>query len=270
MSFSLTWGCSILALAASVLLIGCSLGENRPKQVAGGDSIHVNSLGMTFEYVPAGTFEMGSTEGDEDERPVHDVEITEPFYLARTEVTQRRWEQVMSENPSVFRAPYRPVDSVSWHQANAFVDSLNRREDTDRYRLPTEAEWEYAARGGSGTRYYFGTARDSLSEHAWYGINAEERTHDVGRLRGNPFGLQDMYGNVWEWVEDAYDASYYERARPTDPLNRGTRSEPRVIRGGGWYGSYLDLRSANRAWARPGAADAQLGFRVVYETADDE
>jgi formylglycine-generating enzyme required for sulfatase activity len=143
-------------------------------------------------------------------------------------------------------------------------------EDTDLYRLPTEAEWEYAARGGTRTRYYFGNAEDSLQYHAWYSFNSERRSHRVGQRLANPFGLHDVYGNVWEWVGDAYDPGFYARGSNTNPMNRGSAQAGRVIRGGGWFGVGSDLRSANRAWAQPGVAHEQLGFRVLREIPEDQ
>lgn len=186
------------------------------------------------------------------------------------EVTQVQWEALMDRNPSAFQGPYRPVDSVSWYRVRTFVERLNSKEDTDLYRLPTEAEWEYAVRGGSNTRFHFGRAKDSLVKYAWYSYNSERRTHRGCRKRGNPFGLCDMYGNVWEWVRDGYDPTFYKRSDRVDPVNRGRPSGPRVIRGGGWFSAGSDMRSANRSWARPGGQNSQLGFRIVREIPEEE
>lgn len=257
-------------LVGLLVLEGCDLRRGSPPQLKGSDSTYVNSIGMRFRRIPAGTFQMGSTEGQKDERPVHEVKITEPFYMGIHEVTQVQWGILMDRDPSYFRGAHRPVDSVSWHRARIFIDRLNKREETDLYRLPTEAEWEYAVRGGSDTRFHFGEARDSLSAHAWYGFNSERRTHRVGRKRRNPFGLYDTYGNVWEWVRDAYGPRFYERSARVDPMNHGSPFGARVIRGGGWFAVVSDLRSANRGWARPGARDPQLGFRIVREIPEEE
>lgn len=250
---------------------GCDLRQDAPPQLKGDDSTYVNSVGMRFRHIPAGTFRMGSADGQRDERPLHEVEITEPFYLGVHEVTQTQWRILMDENPSHFQGPYRPVDSVTWNRARAFIDRLNQREETDLYRLPTEAEWEYAVRGGSKTRFHFGNPRDSLEAYAWYSYNSERRTHRVGTRLRNPFGLYDMYGNVWEWTRDAYAPDFYERSGHVNPVNTGGVLVPRrVIRGGGWFSVVSDLRSANRAWARSDARNSQLGFRVVREIPEEE
>jgi formylglycine-generating enzyme required for sulfatase activity len=263
---SLLFGGLLLGLLGG----GCDV-QNAPPQVGDADStIFVNSIGMEFRRIPAGTFEMGSGQGEDDEAPPHEVSLTRPFYIGAHEVTQLEWRALMDDTLSQFRGIHRPVENVTWYQARAFIDSLNAREETGRYRLPTEAEWEYAARGGTSTRFYFGTARDSLPNHAWYSRNSEERTHRVAEKHSNPFGLHDVYGNVWEWVRDAYSPRYYAQSERRDPLNTGRRRAPRVIRGGGWFGVESSLRSANRGWARPGANSSQLGFRVVREIPDDE
>jgi len=228
-------------------------------------AIFVNSIGVEFRRIPAGTFEMGSSAGEEDEQPVHEVEITEPFYLGSGEVTQAQWETLMDENPSRFQGPFRPVEGVSWNRVQEFIRRLNDKEDTDLYRLPTEAEWEYAARGGNQTRFYFGETRDSLGIHAWFSANSESRTHRTEQKKTNPFGLHDVYGNVWEWTRDAYDPLFYRRSARENPANPVDGQAPRVIRGGGWFSVSSTLRSANRGWARPGSGSPQLGFRLVRE-----
>lgn len=260
----------VVAVLGLFLPVGCDRDDAPLRHSSGTDSIYVNSIGMQFQYVPAGHFVMGSTTGEDDEQPRREVEITTAFFLATTEVTQQQWEAVMASNPSTFERPNRPVDSVSWYRAQAFVDNLNRKEDTDLYRLPTEAEWEYAVRGGTSTRYYFGESPNPLRDHAWYTVNSEEGTHRVARRLSNPHGLYDVYGNVWEWMEDAYDPTFYRRGARTDPMNPGSLGAPRVIRGGGWDGSATDLRSANRGWARPGVAGSQFGLRILREIPEDE
>lgn len=250
---------------------GCDTTRTVESHKPGDDSTFVNSIGVRFQKVPAGAFQMGSTDGQADERPRHRVEITEPFYMSVHEVTQLQWDILMEDNPSHFRGSHRPVDSVSWYGARRFVTRLNEKENTDVYRLPTEAEWEYAVRGGSSTRFYFGESRDSLEAHAWYSFNSDRRTHRVGRKRSNPFGLYDMYGNVWEWARDAYTTDFYQHSDRRDPVNlSGGRRAPRVIRGGGWFGVVSDFRSANRAWARPDVRNSQLGFRIVREIPDGD
>lgn len=254
----------------AALLGGCDLRRENSPPLEHSDSTFTNSIGIRFHYVPRGTFVMGSEHGQDDEQPIHEVEITEPFFMGTYEVTQGQWKALMEENPSFFRGRYLPVDSVSWHQAQSFIGRLNKKEDTDLYRLPTEAEWEYAARGGTETRFYFGDSSESLRHHAWYSFNSERQSHPVGRKRGNPFGLHDIYGNVWEWTADAYETTFYKRSERQNPLNQGGLRAPRVIRGGGWFAVESNLRSANRGWARPDVGDEQLGFRIVREIPDEK
>jgi hypothetical protein len=151
-----------------------------------------NSIGMEFVLIPAGEFRMGSTKGDSDERPVHAVTISTPFYLGKHEVTQAQWEEVMRNNPSRFTGdPNRPVEQVSWEDVQAFIRKLNEKEGGTKYRLPTEAEWEYAARAGSTTAYSFGDDRGQLGEYGWYWDNSDKKTHPVGQLKPNVWGLYD-------------------------------------------------------------------------------
>jgi formylglycine-generating enzyme required for sulfatase activity len=233
-----------------------------PSPSASDDSSRlVNSLGMTFGRIPAGEFRMGSTDGDGDERPVHTVRISQPFYLGIHAVTQGQWEAVMGTNPSRFTGdPNRPVEQVSWEDAQAFIGRLNAREGHTRYRLPTEAEWEYAARAGSTAAYYFGDDSRRLGEYAWYGENAGGQTHPVGTLQPNAWGLYDMYGNVWEWVQDWYGE--YTAEPVTDPQGPAAGSV-RVIRGGSWDSDARNCRSAGRAPIAPGTRSDDLGFRLL-------
>ncbi len=225
-----------------------------------------NSIGVEFVLVEPGTFEMGSPADEPgrsaDEGPVHAVTLSQPFYLGKYEVTQEQWQAVMGRNPSGFSNCGRtcPVEQVSWNAVEGFIEELNRREGVEVYRLPTEAEWEYAARGGTQTAYHFGNAANRLGQYGWYADNSGGRSHPVGQKRPNTFGLYDMHGNVWEWVADWSGA--YPRGAVTDP--RGPSSgAARVIRGGSWY-SYARLcRAANRNWNAPGSRHGSLGFRLA-------
>jgi formylglycine-generating enzyme required for sulfatase activity len=229
----------------------------------------VNSVGMRFVRIPAGTFQMGSETGQDDEVPVHKVRISEPFYMGALEVTQQQWNQLMNENPSRFQEPFHPVERVTWFDAQAFIDSLNQKEGVGLYRLPTEAEWEYAARAGTRTPFSFGASNDSLKAYAWYNVNAEEHTWPAGRKKANPFGLHDIHGNVWEWVQDSYNPFFYRFSPTVDPKN-DQDSNARIIRGGGWLSIKKDMRAANRAWTRGDTGSLMIGFRVVREIPEDE
>lgn len=226
-----------------------------------------NALGIKFVRIPAGTFQMGSTDGQGDEQPVHEVTISEDFYLSVYEVTQAQWQAIMDDNPSRFQDPWHPVEQVSWRDVQQFVEKLNERGE-NRYRLPTEAEWEYAVRADRHAAYHFGDDREQLPNYAWYSANAAEGTMPVGRKRSNPHGLHDMYGNVWEWVFDAYDPDYYANSPSVDPRASEVFAPGRVIRGGGWGSVATDMRSANRGWARPDTRRDNIGFRLVREVAD--
>jgi formylglycine-generating enzyme required for sulfatase activity len=162
------------------------------------------------------------------------VQITHAFYLGRYLVTQTQWQAVMGSNPNQFKGDLsRPVENVSWNDAQEFLQNLNRIEPSRGYRLPTEAEWEYVCRAGSITRYYFGNDARRLGEYARYEANAGGKTHPVGQKRPNAWDLYDMHGNVWEWVQDWYDIHYYKHSPSRNP--RGpTAGAKRVVRGGCW------------------------------------
>ncbi len=212
------------------------------------------SLGMKLTLIPAGTFQMGSTDAEKDaesnEKPQHEVRITRPFYLGVHEVTQGQYQAVMGQNPSQFKgSDDLPVETVSWLDAVKFCNKLSEREGRkpyyhidggavtiaggEGYRLPTEAEWEYACRAGTTTRYSFGDDENALGQYAWYHTNSGIQTHPVGKKQPNAFGLYDMQGNVWEWCWDGYDGDYYKRSPADDP--RGFElAANRVFRGGSW------------------------------------
>jgi formylglycine-generating enzyme required for sulfatase activity len=203
-----------------------------------------NSIGMKLTLIPAGEFMMGSPDSDSDaagdEKPQHRVRITKAFYLGATEVTQEQYEKVMGQNPSSFTesGPDAPVENVSWDDAQGFCRKLSElaeeKEAGRRYRLPTEAEWEYACRAGSAEKYCDGDDESTLGDYAWYGENSDGKTHQVGQKNLNAWGLYDMHGNVWEWCADWYDGEFYAQSPPNDPSGPPTGSL-RVDRGGGWY-----------------------------------
>jgi formylglycine-generating enzyme required for sulfatase activity len=206
---------------------------------------------------------MGSNNGDDDEKPMHTVRISRPFYLGKYEVTQGQWEAIMGKNPSRFTGdPNRPVEQVSWEDVQEFLQRLNAREGGARYRLPTEAEWEYAVRAGSTTAYSFGDSTSQLGQYAWHDGNAGGATHPVGRLQPNAWGLHDMHGNVWEWVQDWKGT--YPSGTVTDPTGPQSGSY-RVSRGGSWNYAARYCRSANRDDFAPAYRHFYLGFRLLRE-----
>ena len=254
---------------------------------------HTNSIGMKFVRIPAGTFQMGSDNGDSDEKPVHTVRITKPFYLGKYEVTQGEWEDVMGSIPSNFKNCGRtcPVEKVSWNDAQEFIKKLNERESCPNhdqssssgltrgsilqnlqpgcYRLPTEAEWEYAARAGTRTPFSFGSninpAEVNYDGNYPYGNGSKglyrKKTVPVGSLPANPWGLHEVHGNVWEWVNDYWKDSYSSGSQ-TDPTGP-TGGSRRVSRGGGWSSYARDCRSADRNSDSPGNRSDYLGFRLL-------
>jgi formylglycine-generating enzyme required for sulfatase activity len=225
-----------------------------------------NSIGMEFVKIPAGTFIMGSPysdrEADDDEKPAHQVTISRPLYMGKYEVTQAQWQAVMDDNPSRLKGDNLPVENVSWDNVQEFIKRLNQREGKEACRLPTEAEWEYAARAGTTTRYSFGDDVAQLGEYAWYGENADAKTHPVGEKKPNAWGLYDMHGNVWEWVQDWYATDYYQNSPNVDPQGP-TAGAVRVFRGGCWGDSARFARSALRNWVHPGDRVGVLGFRCL-------
>lgn len=231
-----------------------SFAQNKPKSTV------VNSIGMEFVLIPAGTFKMGAEGQEADERPMQQVTITQPFYLGKYEVTQAQWQAVMGKNPSFFSGdPALPVESVWWTDAQAFVKKLNEMEGHAQYRLPTEAEWEYAARAGSSTAYSFGDTPQQLAEYAWYKENAGGKTHPVGKRKPNAWGLFDMHGNVWEWVQDWYGKYASEPVQDPQGPTSGTH---RMRRGCAWNNLARACRVTNR-YSVVGFRDDFIGFRLL-------
>jgi formylglycine-generating enzyme required for sulfatase activity len=219
--------------------------------------ILTNSIGMKLKRIEPGTFLLGANRGHPDEAPRHWVELTEPYCIGVYEVTQGQWEEVMGSNPSYWKDPLRPVETVSWNDARWFCRRLSELENRE-YRLPTEAEWAYACRAGTSTAYPWG--EDFLEDYSWCSVNARETTHEVGTRKPNPWGLHDMSGNIWEWCEDAYGA-YPGGKIPVSDQQTGT---DRVLRGGGWYNVPERCRAASRNHLSPDyGVSSTTGFRVV-------
>lgn len=210
-----------------------------------------NTIGMEFVLIPEGTFMMGSPrgEGDMDERPRHKVTISRPFYMQTTEVTQRQWKALLGTNPSKFKGDDLPVEQATWEDAQEFVRKLNAKEGTDKYRLPTEAEWEYACRAGNEGKWTFGNDESSLGEYAWYSGNSGGKTQPVGKKRPNAWGLYDMHGNVYEWCQDLFGV--YSSISPKVDPKGPSRGEERILRGGSWDEDWEKTRCAYRNKCRP-------------------
>ncbi|NQU75335.1 MAG: formylglycine-generating enzyme family protein, partial [Planctomycetes bacterium] len=203
---------------------------------------------------------MGSEESDM-EKPVHEVTITKPFYLGKCEVTQEQWEAVMGSNPSRFKGRMNPVEQVSWNDCQGFLKKLNPKLTALTATLPTEAEWEYACRAGSTTKYCFGNEVKDLGGHAWHSGNSGKRTHPVSKKKPNAWGLYDMHGNVWEWCQDWF-GKHRGDSSEKDPTGAKT-GRSRVLRGGSWYYAATYCRSASRNGYAPSGRGSDYGFRVA-------
>ena len=221
------------------------------------------ATGMEFVRIPAGEFIMGCSgrqnQCDRDETPARRVRITKDFEAGIYEVTQAQWMTLMKANPSHFVAPDLPVEQVSWNDVQLFLERMNALRDGYHYRLPTEAEWEYAARAGSRE-----ARSGSLDEIAWYGGNSGSHTHPVGQKQPNAWGLYDTIGNVWEWVQDWYDPQYYEYGPDTDPAGPEA-GQSRTLRGGSWYYLPPNGRVSYRDAIQPDGGFDAMGFRCVRE-----
>jgi len=233
-----------------------------------GSPTVTNSTGMNFAYIRPGSFMMGSPvneSGRYDDEKQHRVTLTKGFYIQVTEVTQGQWKAIMGNNPSYFSdcGDNCPVEKVSWNDAQTFISKLNRKEGGSRYRLPTEAEWEYAARAGSTTRFCFGKNKYGLPEYAWYDSRSGRKTHPVAQKQSNAWGLYDMHGNVWEWCQDW--SGDYPSDSVTDPTGPSSGSL-RVSRGGSWHHRRRHCRSASRGGSRPAYRGNILGFRLALSS----
>ena len=225
--------------------------------------------------IPAGSFLMGSPPdplpdpfsdekpvkiGDDDEKPQHQVQI-KSFAIGKYEVTQEQYHALMGVNPSRFKGRTLPVEQVSWDDAQEFVKKLSVKTGKS-YRLPSEAEWEYAARAGSTTDFSFGNGEKQLAEYAWFGQNSGDKTHSVGLKKPNAFGLYDMHGNVWEWTQDCWNKNYSKAPKDGSAWTTGDCSL-RVVRGGSWISYPSFLRSAVRNGYSAADRFSSSGFRVA-------
>ena len=282
----MTFGRSLtgVAVVLSLCLGACgNQGPALPKPV----EVTTNS-GVTMILVPGGEFMMGSANGGTDETPLHKVAVTH-FAMDKFEVTQDQYAAFQIPDPSHFKDPKRPVEQVRWSDAALFCNERSRREglepaydeitfecnlEASGYRLPTEAEWEFAARAGTDTDYDFGNSPAKLVSYACYAGNSTKKTDLVGRKRPNRWGFHDMYGNVLEWCNDVYSPTYYSQSPDKNP--RGpAKGEKRVMRGGAWNSSNTECRAATRYAELPGIADAcfardTFGFRCVRHLTPEE
>lgn len=245
---------------------GEGAGPAAPAQPKPAETYTDPATGMAFVFVPGGCYRMGDLfgDGDADEKPVHEVCVND-FYMSRTEVTQGQWEALMGKNPSSFKGGKDdPVDRVSWQATQNFLTSLRGKNSTSRFRLPTEAEWEYACRSGGKTEKWAGTSVEkTLGEYAWIGSNSGGKPHQTGKAKPNGLGLHDMSGNVWEWVEDDYAPDCYQDPERDNPLC--IRGGNRVMRGGSMNLSERFARCSARNSARPAEGPHSVGFRLVRE-----
>jgi len=262
--------CAAALALAPALVGGCGGGE--PGATAAAPPTITTKSGAAMVLVPGGWFTMGSGDPDQTDEPPHRVYIS-PFFLDTCEVTQEAYTQAMGSNPSKWEGQRHPVEQIRWAQAAAYCNARSRLEDltpaydpktwqcdfdTDGYRLPTEAEWEYAARAATTTRYFYGDDPARLGQYAWFRKNETRGPRPVGRKQPNPWGLYDMYGNVWEWCNDFYDEDYYRQSPEKDP--RGPPAgKTRVLRGGCWNSRPDLCRSSYRNDEDPGYTDTCFG-----------
>jgi formylglycine-generating enzyme len=225
-------------------------------------------------FVQGGTFQMGQTDPDvgctgcsKDELPIHTVTLSS-FSIGKYEITQKQWREVMGSDPSGPRlkgCDQCPVEMVSWNDIQDYIQKLNAKIKTSKkYRLPTEAEWEFAARGGNNSNNYKYSGSNTIDNVAWYNSNSDSKTHPIGTKQANELGIYDMSGNVWEWCSDSYDENYYKNYPLQKP--KGAQSDSsRVLRGGSWFVNDYYCRFANRGRNEPDVRFSDLGFRLVRD-----
>ena len=255
--------------------------SDKPTASVSEKSFTSKTTGAKLLLIPAGEFQMGSPNsvyGCHSEKPQHEVRLTNPFYLSETVVTQSQWKAVMGTTPwkdqsYVNEGSDYPATYVNWENAQEFYQKLSEKDGRE-YRLPTEAEWEYACRGGTTTTFSFGDSVDALWDYAWWGIRNRDRNmeseqypHEVGKKRANPFGLFDMHGNVWEWCSDWFWADYYKPNLSVDPKGPEEGSV-RALRGGSWHDLPGYCRSAARRAEEPSFRCDDLGFRVALSSGE--
>ena len=275
---------SVLVLALLAVLAGCDA-EKKPAEPAATTPVIKTACGMEMLSIAPGEFTMGLSDGPVDAKPAHAVKL-DGFLMDRTEVTQAVYEKVMGANPSRQKGPNNPVEQVTWTAAVKFCNARSTQEgltpcydpatwqcnfDATGYRLPTEAEWEYACRAGTTNQYYFGAGAEDLKSHAWFDGNSQAKPRPVGHWSANPWGLLDMAGNVSEWCNDFYSPKYYKNS-PKDNPRGPAEGEKRVLRGGAWSSNAENCTSWARNCDEAGLTDVCLtmdsdGFRCVKKLA---
>jgi formylglycine-generating enzyme required for sulfatase activity len=271
------WLIALIPLASCQASHSSITGENEIDALIKDDGYVEINPGNFLMGSPAKPVKRGAFVDDSEgrERPPHRVLITRPFEMGKCEVTQQQWQAVMGANPSSFKGPTLPVTNVSWNDVQEFIKRLQPLDDKHTYRLPTEAEWEYACRAGSAGNFsgedrteWKKEERESdeyaknLKTMGWYGANALNRPRPVGQLKPNAWGLYDMHGNVREWCQDWYDSNYYKTSpaeNPPGPPGGTTK----VNRGGGWQTPAFMCRSAARLYDLPTERNSLIGFRLV-------
>ena len=257
-----------------IFILGCDKDNDGPTEPVNAEPGEervfelTDSVNITMVWIPAGSFMMGAHEDEQDatddEYPRHRVTFEEGFWIGKYEVTQSQWEEVMGDNPSYFFGDDRPVEQMNWNAIHNFLEQVN-----EGFRLPSEAEWEYACRAGTDTRFYWGNDPfyEDVRNYAWCGPNSNLRTHAVGQKLPNAWGLYDMSGNVYEWCEDDYHDDYENAPNNGSPWIDNDRAENRVLRGGAWkLCSGEDCRSASRCGAHPSYIIWNIcGFRLVLD-----
>jgi len=277
--FWCTPGKLFASLFTLLVLNGC--GRQAEEREPAGIQVTKTGCGMNMVTIPAGQFMMGVNEGPIDAKPAHQVKV-DGFLMDQHEITQDVYEGVTGKNPSRRKNPRNPVEQVTWSAAVKFCNARSTQEglspcyntntwecdfSANGYRLPTEAEWEYACRAGSSTRFYFGESNEELRSFGWFEGNSESKPHPAGQRKPNAWGLYDMAGNVWEWCNDFYGSKYF-RDSPADNPRGPTQGEKRVLRGGAWSSSAGNCTSWVRNCDEAGSTDVCLtmdsnGFRCV-------
>ena len=274
---ALLWVCSSVLLVTGIVTVIRSFGEKRRLQLslarllwvtvwAGGAVMSAMHWQYSMQALEQAKWDYAADlsryyAAEPEEKPAHTVTLTKPFYMSKFPVTQKQYEAVMGSNPSHFKGKNLPVENVSWYDAQKFYKAVSTSTQQT-LRLPTEAEWEYACRAGTTTRYYSGDTTHDLNSVAWYNSNSGNQTHPVGQKLPNAFGLYDMLGNVWTWCEDWHTVDY-TGAASVDPYENRYSGYNRAMRGGSWINMYKDCRVTHRDTGAPSNFDSIGGFRIV-------